>query len=280
MSFLEDLLDSFWTYYERMVILLPKLLMGLILLALFWWVGKKLQKLVRNRLTRTLDDDLLRDFIARLAKFILVSIGFLVFLKVVGLGDAAASLLATAGVSAFIIGFAFKDIGENFLAGVVMAFNRPFTIGDVIETNGITGTITAMSLRATLVKTFDGKDAYIPNALILKNPLKNYTLDGFLRYDFQLDLNYDADFNQVIAIIFATLREIPGILHDTKQPDVTLSGMDGNRITLTVYFWINTNDKSVGIFKIRRDAISACIAALSEANIPIPGWKIQLEGML
>ena len=280
MNFLEDLLDSIWTYYERIVHLLPKLLIGVLLLGLFWWVGKKLQKLVRNRLTRALDDDLLRDFIARLAKFILVSIGFLVFLKVVGLGDAAASLLATAGVSAFIIGFAFKDIGENFLAGVVMAFNRPFTIGDVIETNGITGTITAMSLRATLVKTFDGKDAYIPNALILKNPLKNYTLDGFLRYDFQLDLNYDADFNKVIAIIFATLREIPGILHDTKQPDVTISGMDGNRITLTVYFWINTNDKSVGIFKIRRDAISACIAALSEADIPIPGWKIQLEGTL
>ena len=280
MNFLEDLLDSIWTYYERIVHLLPKLLIGVLLLGLFWWVGKKLQKLVRNGLTRTLDDDLLRDFIARLAKFILVSIGFLVFLKVVGLGDAAASLLATAGVSAFIIGFAFKDIGENFLAGVVMAFNRPFTIGDVIETNGITGTITAMSLRATLVKTFDGKDAYIPNALILKNPLKNYTLDGFLRYDFQLDLNYDADFNKVIAIIFATLREIPGILHDTKQPDVTISGMDGNRITLTVYFWINTNDKSVGIFKIRRDAISACIAALSEADIPIPGWKIQLEGTL
>ncbi len=280
MNFLEDLLDSFWTYYERIVHLLPKLLMGVLLLGLFWWVGKKLQKLVRNRLTRALDDDLLRDFIARLAKFILVSIGFLIFLKVVGLGDAAASLLATAGVSAFIIGFAFKDIGENFLAGVVMAFNRPFTIGDVIETNGITGTITAMSLRATLVKTFDGKDAYIPNALILKNPLKNYTLDGFLRYDFQLDLNYDADFNKGIAIIFATLREIPGILHDTKQPDVTISGMDGNRITLTVYFWINTNDKSVGIFKIRRDAISACIAALSKAGIPIPCWKIQLEGTL
>ena len=105
MNFLEDLLDSFWTYYERIVHLLPKLLIGVLLLGLFWWVGKKLQKLVRNRLTRALDDDLLRDFIARLAKFILVSIGFLVFLKVVGLGDAAASLLATAGVSAFIIGF-------------------------------------------------------------------------------------------------------------------------------------------------------------------------------
>ena len=65
MNFLEDLLDSFWTYYERIVHLLPKLLIGVLLLGLFWWVGKKLQKLVRNRLTRALDDDLLRDFIAR-----------------------------------------------------------------------------------------------------------------------------------------------------------------------------------------------------------------------
>ncbi len=277
MNFLQDLLDSLFLYYEKMVELLPKLAVAILLLSLFWWVGKKVQKLVKNRLTRTLDDDLLRDFIARLAKFILISIGFLVFLKVVGLGDAAASLLATAGVSAFIIGFAFKDIGENFLAGVVMAFNRPFTVGDIIETNGITGTISAMSLRATLVKTFDGKDAYIPNALILKNPLKNYTLDGFLRYDFQLNINYDADFRKVTEIIFSVLREIPGILHDVKQPDVTISGMDGNRMTLTIYFWIDTNDKSVGVFKIRREAISACVAALSAQGIQIPGWKIQLE---
>lgn len=279
MNFLDDLLESLIIYYEKVLTLLPKLVVGILLLSAFWWVGRKIQKLVKNRLTRTLDDALLRDFIARLSKFILISIGFLVFLKVVGLGDAAASLLATAGVSAFIIGFAFKDIGENFLAGVVMAFNRPFTVGDIIETNGITGTITAMSLRATLVKTFDGKDAYIPNALILKNPLKNYTLDGFLRYDFQLDLNYDADFKKATEVVFDVLKDIPGILHDTKQPDVTISGMDGNRMTLTVYFWINTNDKSVGVFKIRRDAISACVAALSAEGIRIPGWKIQLENL-
>lgn len=279
MNFLDDLLESLIIYYEKVLTLLPKLVVGILLLSAFWWVGRKIQKLVKNRLTRTLDDALLRDFIARLTKFILISIGFLVFLKVVGLGDAAASLLATAGVSAFIIGFAFKDIGENFLAGVVMAFNRPFTVGDIIETNGITGTITAMSLRATLVKTFDGKDAYIPNALILKNPLKNYTLDGFLRYDFQLDLNYDADFKKATEVVFDVLKGIPGILHDTKQPDVTISGMDGNRMTLTVYFWINTNDKSVGVFKIRRDAISACVAALSAEGIRIPGWKIQLENL-
>lgn len=279
MNFLDDLLESLIIYYEKILTLLPKLVVGILLLSAFWWVGRKIQKLVKNRLTRTLDDALLRDFIARLAKFILIAIGFLVFLKVVGLGDAAASLLATAGVSAFIIGFAFKDIGENFLAGVVMAFNRPFTVGDIIETNGITGTITSMSLRATLVKTFDGKDAYIPNALILKNPLKNYTLDGFLRYDFQLDLNYDADFKKATEVIFDVLKGIPGILHDTKQPDVTISGMDGNRMTLSVYFWINTNDKSVGVFKIRRDAISACVAALSAEGIRIPGWKIQLENL-
>ena len=279
MNFLDDLLESLIIYYEKILTLLPKLVVGILLLSAFWWVGRKIQKLVKNRLTRTLDDALLRDFIARLAKFILIAIGFLVFLKVVGLGDAAASLLATAGVSAFIIGFAFKDIGENFLAGVVMAFNRPFTVGDIIETNGITGTITSMSLRATLVKTFDGKDAYIPNALILKNPLKNYTLDGFLRYDFQLDLNYDADFKKATEVIFDVLKGIPGILHDIKQPDVTISGMDGNRMTLSVYFWINTNDKSVGVFKIRRDAISACVAALSAEGIRIPGWKIQLENL-
>ena len=66
----------------------------------------------------------------------LVIFGLLLFLGIVGLGKAASGLLAGAGVSAFIIGFAFKDIGENFLAGIIMAFDRPFRIGDVVEIAG------------------------------------------------------------------------------------------------------------------------------------------------
>ena len=202
--------------------------------------------------------------------------GFLIFLKSVGLGAAATSIMATAGVSAFIIGFAFKDIGENFLAGIVMAFNRPFKVGDVIETNGIVGKIINLTLRDTEVKTFDGKDVHIPNAQILKQPLFNYTIDGFLRFDFQLGIDYYEDIQKATEIILREVGQITGILGGDKGPNVDISEFSSSKIMLKVYFWINTFDKSVSTFDIKRRAINNCIMALREEGINLPRNVVQL----
>ncbi|HAZ24509.1 MAG TPA: mechanosensitive ion channel protein MscS, partial [Algoriphagus sp.] len=98
-------------------------------------------------------------------------------------------LLAGAGITAFVIGFALKDIGENFLAGILLAFKRPFKVGDTVDINGIRGVVLNLNLRDTQIKTPDGKDVFIPNATIIKNPLVNFTIDGFLRYDFIVGLD-------------------------------------------------------------------------------------------
>jgi small-conductance mechanosensitive channel len=90
----------------------------------------------------------------------------------------------------FIIGFTFKDIGENFLSGILMAFKSPFRIGDLVQTGDITGYVTSLSLRETTLKSLDGKDVFIPNSTILKEPLSNFTIDGFLRYEFVIGVDY------------------------------------------------------------------------------------------
>ena len=180
-NFWNDLLDQVSAYYQSIVALMPKLVLGIIIILVFWYLSSLFKRWSGKWLRLRMDDPLLAVFLSRLVKATFLTIGLLAFLQVVGLGKAAGSLLAGAGISAFVIGFAFKDIGENFLAGILMAFKRPFRIGDVIESGDIKGTIIGLSLRDTQVKTFDGKDVYIPNGMILKNPIINYTIDGFLR---------------------------------------------------------------------------------------------------
>ena len=145
-----------------------------------------------------MDDPLLSNFLARIIRYTLAILGVLLAFHVMGLTGIAASLLAGAGVGALIIGFAFQDIGANFIAGVILAFNRPFNTGDTIEIGANMGKVVRMDLRTTQIKTFDGKDIYIPNNTIVKEELINYTRDGYIRLSFVVGIEwyYFRDYDQ------------------------------------------------------------------------------------
>lgn len=153
-----------------------------------------------------MQDPLLATFIANLLKAILIIIGFLFMFRVIGLTGVAQSILAGAGISAFIIGFALRDIGENFLAGILLAFKRPFSVGDIIETNGVKGKVEALNLRDTQIRSAS-KNIYIPNALLIKNTLINFNSDGYLLQDFSIGLEYGSDYRKALDLITEVLKK-------------------------------------------------------------------------
>ena len=194
--------------------------------------------MVQNRTERRLDDPLLAKFLATLSKWTVIAIGLAMALHVVELGGIARGIFATAGLSGIVLGFAFRDIGENFLAGVLLAFNRPFSIGDIVETNEIKGTIKTLDLRNTHIRSFDGKDIYVPNAMIIKNPLLNSTRDGLLRFDFTVGVDYSNDIHRAWELIQKTLTDKSGVLKD-PAPFVMFEELAVNRLNLRAYYWVN-----------------------------------------
>ncbi len=277
MNFLNELWQSLTNYYFELVHFIPDAIVGILGFLLFWFLGNRTKRLIKRRLATHIDDRLLTNFIAQVAKVFWLVAGFLFLLKVIGWGDAAAGIMATAGLSAFVIGFAFKDIGENFLAGIALAFKRPFKIGDVIETNGITGTINTMELRDTHIKTFDGKDVYLPNAMLLKNPLFNYTIDGFLRFEMDFRLEYESDLALASRIVLEEAHKTPGILRETKIPQTTISGIGTSELVLRLYFWIGTYDKDTSVFQIKLDLYQRCMKALRENGFHLPNQIVEVR---
>lgn len=271
------MLDQMRTYYESVVALMPKLALGVLLILVFWYLSSLFKRWSGKWLRVRMDDPLLAVFLSRLVKATFITIGLLAFLQVVGLGNAAGSLLAGAGISAFVIGFAFKDIGENFLAGILMAFKRPFRIGDVIESGDIKGEIIGLSLRDTQVKTFDGKDVYIPNGLILKNPIINYTIDGFLRQEFDVGLDYGSDISQAIKVILGALAKVPGILQREKAPSVLISELGSSSLNLKAYYWLDTFDHNVSGLEVKNQAVEHTLLALDAAGFNLPGTIIEIK---
>ena len=274
---MQEIQTTLYSYRDALFAFLPKLAVGLCILVIGLLFANLMRRLILPRMLARMDDPLLARFIGRVIKTsILIVVIFFAF-YVMGLTWIAGSLLTGASVSALVVGFAFKDIGENFLAGIMLAFDRPFRVGDVVEISGQQGKIVGLALRTTRIKSFDGKDIYVPNAAVVKNPVINYTIDGFLRYDFPIGLDYGSDVSEAIDVILATLRRIDGILWNEKAPSVSVSGLNPSTVNLTVYFWLNTFDKSINAGSIRTVAIDQCLTALGEAGFYLPGDVIELK---
>jgi small conductance mechanosensitive channel len=276
-TLLTDLWSNIHDYYDSFVALLPKLFIALILFAVLLLLARSSRRFSQRRLTARMDDPLLARFIARLIGTLIIILAILVSLQIVGLGGMAVGLLSTAGLGAFIIGFAFKDIGENFLAGIVLAFNRPFRVGDTVELSGIKGTVVTLNLRDTQIKTFDGKDIYIPNAMVVKNPVVNYTIDGFLRLDFTVGLDYGSDYTRAMQVMLDTVNSVPGVLKGEKAPSFAITDLAASTLNLTVYFWIDTFDEKVSGIKLKNEAIGKTLQALDTAGFYLPADILEVK---
>ncbi len=274
---IQDLIDNLKGYYNDIIALLPKLLLAIIvsfvLYSLMKWVKRKTISFLRERA----DDKLLISFVNSISNIIVGIVVTLVFLSIIGLGNVAGSILGAAGISAFVIGFALKDIGENFLAGIIMAFDRPFRLGDTVMTGSVEGTITQMSLRDTHIKTFDGKDVYVPNGQIIKNPLYNYTIDGFMRGSFTVGVDYGEDIEVVRSIILSTIQSIPGILTEHKLPRTHVKNLNTSTIDIEVHYWIDTFDKKHSSLEIKSRAQASVIKALTSKEVGMPADIVEIK---
>ncbi|MDA9773636.1 mechanosensitive ion channel family protein [Saprospiraceae bacterium] len=275
---LADLTEEWNKYYDYFIELLPKMVVGVIASALFIIVASFVKRKLMNYVIKKIDDPLLGNFLRRIMKSAIWIIATLLFLSIIGKTGIVTSILGVAGISAFVIGFAFKDIGENFLAGVIMAFKRPFRLGDTIETLGITGSIVGLNLRDTHVKTFDGKDVYIPNGQILKSPLFNYTIDGFLRQEFTIGIDYDSNIKEAIEIISYSLKQENCIIQEGKTSSITVANLSPSTIDLIVRYWINTFDAEEPGYVTKNKAIENCMHELTKAGINMPGTIIEIKG--
>jgi small-conductance mechanosensitive channel len=274
MDEMTEILNSYW---DTFLILLPKIAIAVIIFIVFLIIASKLSRIVRGALSLRMDDPLIVRFLGRLAKWILVVSGLILCMFILGLGGIAGGLIAGAGVSAIIIGFAFKDIGENFLAGIILAFSRPYNIGDKVETGSTYGIVRALDLRNTHIKTFDGKDVYVPNAMVLKNPLINYTRDGFLRYEFLVGIDYDDDIQQAIDIILKAVSSVKGVLDGDKAPQVHVSELSTSTINLIVYIWTDTFDRSKDDLQIVTEVMNETKKALIVNKITMPADILELK---
>ncbi|GAB3171343.1 mechanosensitive ion channel family protein [Telluribacter humicola] len=233
-------LDGYW---DALIAAIPRIGLAVLIIVLGIIIAGAIGRFTRSRMQARTEDPLMSTFVGNTIKTILIVICFMLALQTAGLSGIAGGILATAGASAVVLGFAFKDIGENFIAGIILAFNRPFNVNDTIKVGEIMGKVKTLQFRYTHIKTFNGQDVYIPNSDVLTDPVTNYTEDGFFRWDFVVGIAYEDDINGAKEIIQRILDTHKHVVHDDVHENfVAEDELAASTVNLKVYFWVETDD--------------------------------------
>jgi len=267
----------------------PEISMALLVVVLAHFIGKGLRKFYRNVMRRGELSPTHRTFFGKLLYGFTLLLGILMALNILGFYGVATSILASGGITAVILGFAFKDIGENFLAGFFMAFSRPFRTGDLIESEGLRGRVQMIELRHTHIRTADGCDVYIPSAQLLSKPLYNYTRDGMRRGTFTIGIDYGDDADRACSLLLEEIRQDDKVIRK-PQPAVQITGFTPAYVELTAYFWIEVDVDLQEIYLgvVRSRLMDACRTLLSKQGftfssgvtnaLDMPELQVNLKG--
>ncbi len=268
-GFTSELMQALTRYWQQFVYALPRIALGILLLLVVLFLASRISALLQLRLSRRAHDPLFSRFVARLVKFVLLVVGIILMLHVLGLSGVAGGLLAGAGISAFVVGFAFKDIAENFLAGIILAFNRPFALDDTIKLNDFVGHVKELNFRTTHLKTFDEKDVFIPNAMIVKEPVVNLTRDGMLRLDFVVGIAYEDDIASAEKLVLQTISQNPEVRKD-KPPFMVVEELATSTVNLRMFFWVDTDDYKKGVLITKSAVMQRVKEALTDGGFTLP----------
>lgn len=266
----DKLNSNLHNYWDILVLSLPKIIISILIIAGFSLASVGIGKLFRRKLQRKATDSITVTFVVRLSKFIIIVMGLILAFHAMGFTGVAGGLLAGAGGVAVILGFAFKEIGENFLAGIILVFDRPFNIGDTVTINNDMGRVVNLRFRTTQIKAFDGKDIYIPNAAVIRNNVVNHTRDGLLRQEFTLSISQHDNLEEITELIRKVVNAHADVLNTTgsEETQVLVHELGSDKIIIRVLYWINAIDyrNSISIVKsqIMRD-VKLALAQRAEA---------------
>src|SRR5579883_1925857 len=182
---------------ERVIAFVPRFLVASVLFILFYGLAALVRRWMRKVFDRAAPHLhwAARVLIIRAIYLFTLLIGLLVALSAVNVN--VTTVLASLGVAGFALGFALKDILENFIAGVLLLFSRPFEVGDQVTLGQYEGTITDIQLRTTTVRTYAGEVVTIPSSNVYTNPVVNHTRLGKRGYKVEFDTSLKADASQV-----------------------------------------------------------------------------------
>lgn len=253
---------------QEFIIMLPNLLIAAIVLVATLYAARLAKRLTTRFLPRISHSASLRDLVATLAYVVVLLVGLFFVLEVLNLQKTVTSLLAGVGIIGLALGFAFQDIAANFISGIIIVLQRPFTVGDVIKTNDYFGTIERISLRTTDLRQTTGELVRVPNRKVFENALINFTVNTMRRVDLTCGVTYDSDLDDVRRVVLEAVADMPYLVPERK-PEVMFTEFGESSINFDLRFWV-PYERQLDYVGAKSEAIMRIKRAFDAAGIVIP----------
>ncbi|ATW05459.1 mechanosensitive ion channel [Sphingorhabdus sp. YGSMI21] len=257
-------LRSMW---EGLVSLLPNLVIAIFLIISTWIVARFATKIADRLTARTAMRPSLRELVDTLVRIAIWTVGLLIALTILLPDLTPGSLIAGLGVGTVAIGFAFQDIFENFLAGILIMVREKMRIGDYISCEGIEGKVEQILLRETHIRKLSNELTIVPNSILFKNPVEILTDLDRRRHEVVVGVSYDTDLEEARDVI-RTAVESSGTTDDRKPVDIFACEFNSSSIDFKLRWWSGSAQRDM--HESRDLVIRAVKRALDDANIEIP----------
>jgi small conductance mechanosensitive channel len=264
----ESATSAWQTFYEA----LPRVGIALGVLVLAFLLGRLLRPIVRSRLRRHKPPSFARVF-AKLTSATITTLGVLLAVTIVFPSVRPVDVLAGAGVLTVAVGFAFQDILQNLLAGILLLFRQPFVGGDQMQVGDVQGTVDEINIRETVVTTFDGRRVLIPNAKVYTDVITVQTARDAIRSNFIVGVDYGVDLQRAIKVAEEAVANVEGVVAE-PAPEALYLEMGTSTVNLDVRFWSDAHQ--LELRRVLSRAIAAVKQAFDEAGIAMPSDIVEL----
>ncbi len=264
---IQDMLNGF-------IALLPNMVLALIVFVIFFLIARAIKKVVK-RLTRNRRQARnLGLVLGRLAQGTTILVGLFIALSIVIPTFRAGDLVQLLGISGVAIGFAFRDILQNFLAGILILLTEPFQINDQIVFKSFEGTVENIETRATTIRTYDGRRIVIPNSELFTNSVTVNTAFENRRLEYDVGIGYGDDIDRAKQLIFQAMQSVDEVLSD-PAPDVLVMELAESTVNIRARWWIKPPRRADDLTS--RDRVLTAIKKTLTANgidLPFPTQQI------
>lgn len=250
----------------RLLERVPQLILALLVLLFASWISRFIANrlhLIKVRSQNPYMSGLLRTIV----RTAIMLVAVLIALDLIGLTSVIGAVLGSAGVVGLVLGFAFREIAENYIAGILLSVRRPFEPGEHVVIENREGKVISVNSRATVLMTMDGNHLQLPNSLVFKSVVLNYSKNPKRRFDFTMLIDGNQSIRESQALAMDAIAQIEGILDD-PAPSWVVVEFGAAGIQLRFFGWVDQRDTDLG--KVRSEAIRRVKSAFADAGIEAP----------
>ena len=253
---------------QQMISRIPYLIVASLVFVIFWVLSIFFKKAVTRILGSRKHHQNLVTVFRRVGSALILFLGFMVAMIIAVPSFTPGKLIGALGIGSVAIGFAFKDIFQNLLSGILLLLSEPFRIGDQIISGNFEGTVEDIQIRATTIRTYDGRKVVIPNSQLYTSPMTVNTAYSQRRLEFDVGIGYENNIVDAQRVILNVLKAAPTV-SKLAEPSVIATALADSSVVLRVRWFIEDGTQTNRVASIN-EVIIMVKEALEEANISIP----------